>query len=401
MPALVLLLFLAVAAYPQDWKAIFEDTGAPGMVLVVVRGNSAEIQTFGQSARGSGRKPAPDSLIRIGSLSKLMVAELLSGLVFENKLALEDLLSKFAPGPIAQAEDITLLHLATHTSGLPRNALGPDRWKWLAASPLAKINHSQALYSNVAFDFLADALAQRTAKPYAELLRDKLTQPLGMIDTTAKPSPEQCRRLLGGTAEDPTEPCLDMTPSAGSGGLYSTATDMAKWIRHLFAGGPQADKAQAVYIRREELSSVQGLDHAGPASGLGLGWVYLAAQNKRPELLQKTGGGGGFMSYIAIAPSRKIGVFVAMTRVDLDASKRLAASVNHSIELLSAAQRCSAPCNPKVGIAKSNPIQACLKARFAYWQSDAFEIDSHLSGSNLLLSQPSRLQNFISSRRIK
>jgi D-alanyl-D-alanine-carboxypeptidase/D-alanyl-D-alanine-endopeptidase len=51
-------------------------------------------------------------------------------------------------------------------------------------------------------------------------------------------------------------------------------------------------------------------------AGLGLGWVILNADGIRPALIAKSGGGVGFMSYIAFAPGRGVGVFVAVSRVD-------------------------------------------------------------------------------------
>jgi D-alanyl-D-alanine-carboxypeptidase/D-alanyl-D-alanine-endopeptidase len=51
-------------------------------------------------------------------------------------------------------------------------------------------------------------------------------------------------------------------------------------------------------------------------AGLGLGWVTVAAQGIEPMVVEKSGGGLGFMSYIAFVPGRDIGVFVAVNRVD-------------------------------------------------------------------------------------
>jgi serine-type D-Ala-D-Ala carboxypeptidase/endopeptidase len=59
-----------------------------------------------------------------------------------------------------------------------------------------------------------------------------------------------------------------------------------------------------------------GFDEAGPMAGLGLGWVTVASEGIRPMLVAKSGGGAGFMSYIAFAPGRGVGLFVAVNRVD-------------------------------------------------------------------------------------
>jgi D-alanyl-D-alanine-carboxypeptidase/D-alanyl-D-alanine-endopeptidase len=51
-------------------------------------------------------------------------------------------------------------------------------------------------------------------------------------------------------------------------------------------------------------------------AGLGLGWVTMAGEGIHPMLVAKSGGGAGFMSYVAFAPGRNVGLFVAVSRVD-------------------------------------------------------------------------------------
>ena len=92
---------------------------------------------------------------------------------------------------------------------------------------------------------------------------------------------------------------------------------MARWLRHNIedADGPLA-LSHAIYCQRQALQAAIGFDEPGPMAGLGLGWVSVAAQGIHPALLAKSGGGAGFMSYIAFAPGRDTGVFVAVNRVD-------------------------------------------------------------------------------------
>ncbi len=53
-------------------------------------------------------------------------------------------------------------------------------------------------------------------------------------------------------------------------------------------------------------------------SGIGLAWVTMAADGIRPMIVAKSGGGGGFMTYIAFAPGRNVGVFVAVNKVGFE-----------------------------------------------------------------------------------
>ena len=309
---------------------MFARTGAVGMVFAVVRGNDTFVHGFGNTARSNKVAPSATSLVRIGSISKVLAADVMLKLVAEGKLQLSDPVHRHAARgtqvPGANGREITLLHLATHTSGLPRALEGAGTvWDRVANQKLRFTPGTAALYSNGAYDLLGAALANAAGQPYETLLRHKTTEPLGMRDTTSSPTKQQCTRLMGGSAEDPTTPCNAMRHIAASGGMYSTAADMAIWMRQ------QLGVKHTVHMPRARLKSADGLDLAGPASGMALGWVQLAATNTSPEIFQKTGGLNGFMSYIALAPSRNSGVFVAVTRTDIAMLSTLAKSVNRLI----------------------------------------------------------------------
>jgi D-alanyl-D-alanine-carboxypeptidase/D-alanyl-D-alanine-endopeptidase len=332
--------------------AMFDQSGAPSMIIAVVRDDALVVRGYGEAHAGSGRKPDARSLLRVNSTSKVLAAELLVKLADDGKLRLTDPLQRYAASgykvpALNDRQPITLLSLATHTSGLaratderaPANA-APNtwpyrnsRWNWLSRQQLRTAPGSAALYSNVGYDLLADALAAAGGQSYTDLLRERVTAPLGMHDTTATPGAGQCARLLEGGPNNPTGPCSDTRATAGTGGMYSTAGDMGIWMQHLLGvkqAMPDAQRAiaQAVYVQRQQLASIEGLDGAGPASGIGLGWVQPAPSGAAPAMLQKTGGGGGFMSYLVILPGRKVGVFVAVTKMDKAMLAALARSAN-------------------------------------------------------------------------
>lgn len=312
--------------------AMWLDSGAPGMVLVVVHGAETAIEGYGETAKGNARQPDAHSLFRLGSVTKVSTAEVLASLVAQGTVRLDDPLQRYA-GTVAVPQRagraIRLLDLATHTAGLPREmGYAPDkpqftwptradRWAWLPRQTLGWAPGGAAAYSNIGFDLLADALETAAGEPYPELLRSDVTGPLGMTDTGFAPTAEQCRRLMLGTGLAPAAPCLDTAATDGSGGLYSAGADMARWLRHnLEDDSPALPLAHAVYRQRQALPAAIGFDEAGPMSGLGLGWVVEAAHGAMPMIVQKSGGGAGFMGYIAFAPGRGVGVFVALSRVD-------------------------------------------------------------------------------------
>jgi D-alanyl-D-alanine-carboxypeptidase/D-alanyl-D-alanine-endopeptidase len=353
-------LFIALSATAQQplsledaalqGQSIYQQSGVTGMVLVVVRNHEVMIKGYGETFPGSGHSPDSASLVRLCSVSKIFTTDLLLKLLADGKVSLTDPLQRYASpgkpvplkvnGPAAtsgQAQtsgaEITLLDLATHTAGLPREVSAypkhtphftfPDyklRWDWLPKQKLLSTPGTAALYSNVGFDFLGDALASASGQSYAALLHDRLLQPLNMWDTTLFPSAEQCARLLLGS--DDQGPCTSTEESGASGGIYSTPADMAKLLQYLLhtpaptplpAPPSLASPALTVYLNPTQLKSIQGLSHAGDPTGIGLAWIQIGDPASPSALMEKTGGGAGFTTYIALSPDRRTGIFVAVT----------------------------------------------------------------------------------------
>ncbi|XCW75124.1 D-alanyl-D-alanine- carboxypeptidase/endopeptidase AmpH [Kosakonia cowanii] len=334
---------------------IFYGSGATGMAMVVIDGNQRVFRSFGETRPGNNVRPQLDSVVRIASLSKLMTSEMLVKLLDQGRVRLDDPLSKYAPPgarvPTYQGAPITLVNLATHTSALPREQPGgaavrpvfvwptrEQRWNWLATAKLKTAPGTQAAYSNLAFDLLADALARAAGKPYPQLFEEQITRPLGMKDTTFTPSPDQCKRLM--VAEKGASPCNNTLAAIGSGGVYSTPGDMMRWMQQFLSSDfyhrdTQADRMQTLIYPRERLTKVVGMDVPGKADALGLGWVYMAPKEGHPGIIQKTGGGGGFITYMAMVPQHNVGVFVVITRSPLTKFTNMSDGVNDLVSELS------------------------------------------------------------------
>lgn len=334
---------------------IYYGSNATGMAMVAIDGNQRIFRSFGETRPGSNVRPQLDSVVRIASISKLMTSEMLVKLLDEGVVQLNDPLSKYAPPgarvPTYNGEPITLVNLATHTSALPREQPGgaphrpvfiwptrEQRWNWLSTATLKSAPGSIASYSNLAFDLLADALARAAGKPYPQLFEEKITRPLGMKDTTFTPSPDQCKRLM--VAEKGASPCNNTLAAIGSGGVYSTPADMMRWMQQFLASdfherSSQADRMQTLIYQRSQLERVIGMDVPGKADALGLGWVYMQPKDGRPGIIQKTGGGGGFITYMAMIPQHNVGVFIVITRSPLTRFVNMSDGVNDLVAELS------------------------------------------------------------------
>ena len=190
----------------------------------------------GNRRRADREAPDGNSLFRLNSITKVFTTEVLASLAAEGKLALTDSLQRYAHAkvPAFGTRPITLLDLATHTAVLPREMgeappgvparawpTREDRWKWLAGYRHSWAPGTIAAYSNVSFDLLADAIETASGQSYPDLLRARVTAPLGMVDTGFTPMPDQCARLTIGSGLGGVSPCIDTHATDGSGGLYS------------------------------------------------------------------------------------------------------------------------------------------------------------------------------------
>lgn len=332
-------------------RYIFYGSEAIGMAMVVVDDNQQLFRSFGETQPGSGIVPHENSLIRIASLTKLMTSEVLVKLVKQGTVKFNDPLRQYAPGNASVpyyhfSKPITLLNLATHTSGLPREQPGgaphravftwpnrAERWKWLQTAKIKVPPSVYASYSNLGFDLLSDALSNAAHTSYPQLFRKFVTQPNRMVDTTYTPTVAQCARLMKGLHPSP---CLNTTAAAGSGGVYSTPADMGRWMKQFlppvqYKPNAAVAIAQKMYFRRTDLAALKGMDVPGLAYELGMGWITMAPTASLPRIMQKTGGGGGFITYMAMVPQRGVGVFIVVTRSKLTRFKNMSDRVNNLV----------------------------------------------------------------------
>ena len=126
---------------------------------------------------------------------------------------------------------------------------------------------------------------------------------------------------------------------AGASSLYSTTNDILKWLDwHLDRFSPQDAEMRlldhAAYVQRDGLNPVYGLDESGRMDAMGLGWVVMEPDGDRPLILQKAGGLQGMFVYVAFAPTRDIGAFVAINQFDFGAAMNMATVVNGLIAQL-------------------------------------------------------------------
>ncbi len=336
----------------QSGGAFMAATGVPALILAVVQDGKSVVVGFGERA-GPG-SPAPDgsTIFRTGSLYKTFSGAMLSGLVSEGRLGFED-----RPGthlkwdiewPALDGRDIRVIDLATHASGLPRDLVLPEGQ---TLDPAASVDQSifeatfgrpllfapgtGVSYSNVGFDLLSHVMAATAGEPYFDYLTKTILQPNGFTSTTLTPDASQLANRLHGQSPAGKEiPDAGVAPADASGGFFSTADDMVRWLSwHLRAerdddaGIRLLDHAQ--WMSRDGLSPIfLSTAEIGRMDAMGLAWVIMHPDGDRPLVYQKTGARSGIVSHLAFSPARGVGVFAAINRFDVSATEQLGTLAN-------------------------------------------------------------------------
>ena len=154
----------------------------PAFVIGAIRNGETVVRGYGEIADGSGKEPDGDTLMRVGSITKVFCGAVLASMVADGSVkftdTLQDRLGWDVTIPERDGKKIRLIDLATHASGLPREAEGApaetatsDRSKEdyvssLTPDALLFAPGTGILYSNFGFDLLAQALANVAGKPY-------------------------------------------------------------------------------------------------------------------------------------------------------------------------------------------------------------------------------------------
>ncbi len=218
----------------------------PSLAWAVVRDQDTAAGGFG----GAG----PRTIFQIGSVTKVFTALLLADMAERGEVHLSDPAASYLPGPAGDGP--TLADLATHTSGLPRLPRGLLRSALLhprdpyARYPPARLVRdagralragspgSHYAYSNFGFGLLGYLLGQAAGTPYETLVTRRICVPLGLSDTTfAAPGPPRAAR---GHRRARPVPDWRLGALAGAGGLYSTAADLARFLRACLLAPPAA-----------------------------------------------------------------------------------------------------------------------------------------------------------------
>ncbi len=262
----------------DDYLARCAAFGFSGSVLVEKGGETVLAKGYGLAERAEGRANAVDTVFDIGSLTKQFTATAILRLEQDGRLSITDTLPKFFADVPADKRGITLHHLLTHTSGLPRahpriaSAL-QDRdelVRILLAAPLGSKPGARHVYSNVGYDLLGVVVELAAKTSFETYLREKLFEPAALADTTFRGDATRAARAARGHQSPPTadlpgsslrgesQSAWDPTLATegwyswglrGAGGVLTTVLDLQRWQRALTGDAILAEPARQKLFR--------------------------------------------------------------------------------------------------------------------------------------------------------
>ncbi|MDT0548371.1 MULTISPECIES: serine hydrolase domain-containing protein [Streptomyces] len=292
------------------------EAGSPSVVCGVIHGGRRHVAGAGEGPGGA----APDgrTVYQLGSIAKTLTATALARAVCAGTTRLDAPLTLPArfPVPHRGPRPITLVDLATHSSGLP--SLPPnlaadadpydpyahytldDLASGLGETTLATEPGSRYAYSNFGVGLLGQALAFDAVDA---MLRRRVAEPLGLKDTTTALRPDMAaRKAVGHFAGQPVPDWRDRVLSAAGTSMYSTADDMVRFLSAQLRPGRSPLRAAIELTQRPHFTAEDGLR-------LGLGW-HLSPLPGGRTMTWHNGGTGGFSTCAAF--SRESGSAVVM-----------------------------------------------------------------------------------------
>ena len=317
-------------------RPLVESKRTPGIVVGVLSADGRkQVFGYGVSDTVGGATPDGETLFAVGSLSKGLVGNIAAMLVQDGLLSWDDSLEQLLPAGTPLSEDarpITLLQLATHTGGLPRQPMTPQTLSYFIEylftgnsfyrhfdqsyllgylAEFSKPRRVVPQYSNIGYALLAHVLELHSGKSIDELVAERILGPLQLDNTSYQPQQlaGYAERARGHAGDQPKfirrgSPVPDWQFSDilhGTAALYSNADDLLDYAAaHLHGSGDaQRDAAfrDSLQVRLER-----------PREAPAIAWIVDDLHGQK--ITYQVGLVAGYSSYLGLDTRHKTAVVV-------------------------------------------------------------------------------------------
>ena len=242
-----------------------------GVAVGLIEGDRRETLYFGHRDNAQGAPPDAQSQFEIGAVSEVFAGLLLAQATLENKLRLSDSIDKLLPAEFPFRDPATgriaLDALITQRSNLPpqplnlfpRNLDDPfadyaaeDLLGFLAYRTLSPKTESAPAYSMLNVGLLGHLLGRAYGAPYADVLRTKILDPLGLAHTTL----DDAATLLAGYAGSEVAPHWHYGVLGAAAGLRTTLPDLVQFLQHCLKPGDSSLRSALLLARQARASAL-------------------------------------------------------------------------------------------------------------------------------------------------
>jgi D-alanyl-D-alanine carboxypeptidase len=306
----------ATSSYDTVLKQAIKATGPGAAAIVVKDGKVVYRAAHGLASVEKNAALQPDSVFRLGSVTKQFTSMAIMMLVEQGKIGLHDPIDKYLPGYPMQGQSISVEHLLTHTSGIQSYTDIPG---YMATRVQADLTVQQLIdafknepmqfapgtryrYNNSGYVLLGAIIEKASGQTYSAYIADHIFKPLRMTHSYYGTDEPKIAKLAGGYSDGdkPARP-LSMTQPYSAGSLLSTVDDLVLWDAALYTEGlvkrPSLEKMWTPYTLTD-----------GTTTGYGYGWQMATLRGHRT--MEHGGGIFGFSTYVMRMPDDHVYVAV-------------------------------------------------------------------------------------------
>ena len=222
----------------------------PGMAYSVISGDRVEHGAVGYKELVPSKvQIEEDALYDIASLSKVVsVVTIISKLIDQKKVDLNDKVNKYLSD--FKYDDVTILNLLTHTSGLPADLEGKEIipreevLRQIYASEKEYETGTKVIYSDLGYILLGEIISKVYQKPLDEVAKEEVFEPLNMNSTCYNPKDKdacapteitEARGIIKGIVHD--EKACSLGGSAGNAGVFTNTKDLSNYVSMILNDG--------------------------------------------------------------------------------------------------------------------------------------------------------------------
>lgn len=336
-----------VRVVPERMMEAVKRREVPGVVSMVVgRQGILHHSAVGYADTKSTVPLRSDAVFWIASMTKPITATAVMMMEEAGKLSVDDPVEKYIPEFAAlktsdgQPARVTLKHLLTHTSGMgeatPQESFAAktlaDLIPAFVSKPVAFTPGTKWRYCQSGINTLGRIVEIVSGQSLPQFFEERLFKPLGMVDTTFYPTTDQVTRIVTPAAltndklvESSFAFLMGRSPTfrerypLANGGLFSTATDYARFAQMILNGGQLGGKRYLSAEVVRKMATIQTGDIVTgftPGNGWGLGWCVVRQPQGLTSMLSPGtfGHGGAYGTQAWIDPQRGVAVILMVQR---------------------------------------------------------------------------------------